>query len=93
MVFLETLRRMNLNVTAHGFRSSFKDWASEETSFTEQVSEMALAHAIKDKTDAAYRRGDLFVKRRQLMTAWAEFVSPQPNQKGRRGSKSKVKRK
>jgi len=93
MVFLETLRRMNLNVTAHGFRSSFKDWASEETSFTEQVSEMALAHAIKDKTDAAYRRGDLFVKRRQLMTAWAEFVSPQPSQKGKRGSKSKVKRK
>ena len=93
MVFLETLRRMNLNVTAHGFRSSFKDWASERTPFALEVSEMALAHTIKDKTDAAYRRGDLFVKRRQLMTAWAEFVSPQPSQKGKRGSKSKVKRK
>jgi integrase len=75
MVFLMTLRRMELSVTAHGFRSAFRDWASEKTNFPREVCEMALAHSIKDKSEAAYRRGDLLEKRRDLMSAWAEFVA------------------
>ena len=59
MVFLMTLRRMELAVTAHGFRSSFRDWAAEETAFPNFVVEKALAHAIESKVEAAYRRGDL----------------------------------
>lgn len=60
--------------TPHGFRSSFRDWASEETSFSPEVAEMALAHAIKSKTEAAYRRGTLLQKRREMMEAWAAYV-------------------
>ena len=75
MVFLMTLRRMGLNVTAHGFRSSFRDWASERTSFPREVCELALGHSVKDKTEAAYRRGDLLDKRRDLMEAWAAFAT------------------
>jgi integrase len=67
------LRRMGQNVTVHGFRSSFRDWAAERTNFPAEVAEAALAHAVGDKVVAAYRRGDLFDKRRRLMTAWAEF--------------------
>ena len=67
---LETLKRLGRKVTAHGFRSSFKDWATECTSFALEVSEAALGHTVKDKTERAYRRGDLFAKRRQLMEAW-----------------------
>ena len=74
MVFLMTLRRMEVDCTAHGFRSSFRDWASERTNFPNEVCEMALAHAIKSKVEAAYRRGDPFEKRRQLMASWADFV-------------------
>ena len=59
--------------TVHGFRSSFRDWAAERTSFAREVAEMALAHAIPSAVEAAYRRGDLFEKRRRLMDAWAEF--------------------
>lgn len=70
-----TLRRLKLDVTTHGFRSSFRDWAAEETSFPHEVCEMALAHTIKNKAEAAYRRGDLFDKRRKLMDAWAEFCT------------------
>lgn len=79
MVFLMVLRRMNLKVTAHGFRSSFRDWASEQTNFPRDVCEMALAHSIKDKVEAAYRRGDLFDKRRELMAAWAGFAKVNAN--------------
>jgi len=75
MVFLMMLRRMGESFTAHGFRSAFRDWASERTNFPREVCEMALAHAIKDKTEAAYRRGDLYQKRRELMTAWDRYVS------------------
>jgi integrase len=75
MVFLMMLRRMRLDVTAHGLRSSFRDWASECTSFPREVCELALAHAIDDKTEAAYRRGDLLEKRRELMAAWAAFAT------------------
>lgn len=61
--------------TPHGFRSSFRDWAAETTQFSSEVVEMALAHTIKSKAEAAYRRGDLLTKRRLLMQAWAEYVS------------------
>ncbi len=61
--------------TPHGFRSSFRDWVAEETNYPPEVAEMALAHTIKSKVEAAYRRGDLLEKRRQLMNAWASFVT------------------
>jgi integrase len=62
----------------HGFRSSFRDWGAERTTFPPEVIEMALAHAIDDKTEAAYRRGDLFQKRRRLMDAWAAYCATTP---------------
>lgn len=62
--------------TVHGFRSSFRDWASETTTFQSEVVEMALSHTIRDKTEAAYRRGSLLSKRRTLMDAWADFLLP-----------------
>lgn len=61
--------------TVHGFRSSFRDWAAEETDFAGEVAEMALAHVIGDQTEAAYRRGDLLEKRRELMRAWADYLA------------------
>ena len=74
MALLMLLRRMGHgDLTAHGFRSTFRDWAAERTHFPNEVVEMALAHAISDKTEAAYRRGDLFEKRRKLMEAWAAY--------------------
>jgi integrase len=80
MAFLMLLRRMGRDdLTAHGFRSSFRDWAAERTGFPAEVAEMALAHTVGDKVEAAYRRGDLFQKRRQLAEAWAKFcVAPAP---------------
>lgn len=75
MVFLMILRRMKVSFTAHGFRSAFRDWASEQTNFPREVCEMALAHSIKDKTEAAYRRGDLFEKRRELMIDWCKYTT------------------
>jgi integrase len=60
-------------ITTHGFRSSFRDWAAERTNFPREVAEMALAHTVGDKVEAAYRRGDLFQKRRQMMDGWAKF--------------------
>ena len=76
MTLTATLRRMGRSdITAHGFRSSFRDWAAERTAYPSEVIEMALAHAIKDKTEAAYRRGDLFEKRRLLMADWGKFCS------------------
>lgn len=67
------LRRLNRDVTVHGFRSSFRDWASETTEFSSEVCEAALAHIVGDKTERAYRRGDLFDKRRALMNQWGDF--------------------
>jgi integrase len=79
MAFLMLLRRTGRNnVTAHGFRSTFRDWAAERTSFPAEVAEMALAHAVGDEVEAAYRRGDLFQKRRQLAEAWARFCTASP---------------
>lgn len=75
MSFLMTLRRMDLKITGHGFRSAFRDWAAERTNFPRDVCEMALAHTIRDRTEAAYRRGDLFEKRRQLMDAWMKYTT------------------
>lgn len=73
MALLAVLRRMGRDdLTSHGFRSSFRDWAAEETEFQSEVVEMALAHAIGSKVEAAYRRGDLFQKRRDLMDRWAQ---------------------
>jgi integrase len=66
------------DVTVHGFRSSFRDWAAEQTSFAGDVIEMALAHAVKSAVEAAYRRGDLFEKRARLMTAWADYCAQTP---------------
>ncbi len=74
MVFLMLLRRLGVKTTAHGFRSSFRDSAAETTSYPRELAEMALAHTVENKVEAAYRRGDLLVKRRELMVDWAEFV-------------------
>jgi integrase len=74
MAMLELLKRMGReDLTVHGFRSTFRDWAAECTSYPNEVCEMALAHAIGDKVEAAYRRGDLFEKRRRLMLEWAKY--------------------
>jgi integrase len=76
MAMLKLLGRMGRgDLTAHGFRSTFRDWAAERTNFPREVAEAALAHTLGDKVEAAYRRGDLFQKRRQLMDAWARFCS------------------
>jgi len=69
------LRRMKLECTVHGFRSGFRDWAAECTGYAHEVCEMALAHVIGNKSEAAYRRGDLFEKRRRLMTDWATYCA------------------
>jgi integrase len=74
------LQDLRPGLTVHGFRSTFKDWSSERTNFPREVSEMALAHAVGDRVEAAYRRGDLFAKRRQLMTAWERFCEQPPSQ-------------
>jgi len=74
MAMLMLLRRMGRSdLTSHGFRSTFSDWAAERTAYPRETVEMALAHAVENKVEAAYRRGDLFDKRRQLMDAWARF--------------------
>jgi integrase len=67
------LRRMDTDVTVHGFRSTFRDWVSEETMHSPEVAEMALAHTISNKVEAAYRRGDLFERRRALLADWETF--------------------
>lgn len=73
MTLTKVLRDMDLAATPHGFRSSFKDWASETTHFANELSEAALAHAIPNKTEAAYRRGNLLEKRRIMMAAWGDY--------------------
>lgn len=79
MAFLMALRRMDRkNITAHGFRSTFRDWVEERTHTPRAVAEAALAHSNKDKVEAAYRRSDLFEKRRDLMAAWERFATTKP---------------
>ena len=76
MSLTAVLRRMERgDLTAHGFRSTFRDWASESTAYPRDVAEMALAHSIGDKVEAAYRRGDLFTKRTRMMEDWARFCN------------------
>jgi integrase len=83
MAMLALLERMGrTDLTVHGFRSTFRDWAAERTNFPEWVVEAALAHAVGDKVEAAYRRGDLFEKRRRLMDAWAEFCAKPAAERG-----------
>lgn len=75
MMMTAVLRRLEVDATVHGFRSSFRDFAGEETSFPREVAEQALAHVVGDETERAYRRGDALEKRRQLMVTWASFVT------------------
>jgi integrase len=80
MTLTATLRRMKVDATAHGFRSSFRDWCAERTATPSEVAEMALAHAVGDATEQAYRRSDLFEKRRELMALWSKFIDTPPPQ-------------
>lgn len=75
MTLLKVMRDMETGVTVHGFRSAFRDWVAEETSYPGEVAEAALAHAIPDKVEAAYRRTDFLEKRRSLMREWAAFCT------------------
>jgi len=75
MTLLKILRDMKLEATVHGFRSAFRDWCAEETGVPGEVAEVALAHAIPNKVEAAYRRTDFFEKRRKLMVSWGAFCS------------------
>jgi len=75
MSLTAVLRRMGVSATAHGFRSTFRDWVAECTDHSREVAEMALAHAVGDRVEAAYRRGDLFEKRIALMRDWASFLA------------------
>jgi integrase len=79
MAMAELLKRMGrLNITVHGFRSTFRDWAAERTTHANHIVEMALAHVIDDKVEAAYRRGDLITKRARLMADWAKYCMTKP---------------
>jgi integrase len=75
MAMAMLVRRMTADhITVHGFRSSFRDWAAEQTNFVREVAEAALAHVVSDRVEAAYRRTDLFDKRRELMSSWGNFI-------------------
>jgi integrase len=79
MAFLQLLKRMGRgDLTAHGFRSTFRDWAAERTAYSSEVAEMALAHSVGSRVEAAYSRGDLFEKRQRIMDGWAAFCSVIP---------------
>jgi len=81
-VMLALLKRMKRrDITVHGFRSTFRDWAAENTEYPDEVVEMALAHAIQNKVKAAYLRTDLFEKRRVLMEEWAAYCQTSPKEK------------
>jgi integrase len=75
MAMTMLMRRMKADATVHGFRSGFRDWAAERTGYAHEVAEMALAHTIENKVERAYRRGDLFDKRRRLMDDWAAYCA------------------
>lgn len=84
MTILKVLRDMKLlDVTVHGFRSTFTDWAAEQTKFPKEVADKALAHRIPNAVEAAYRRTDFFEKRRQLMNAWSAFILDSQDGSGR----------
>jgi integrase len=82
MAMLMLLRRKGYDFTVHGFRSSFRDWIAEETAYSTEVAEKALAHTIPNKSEAAYRRGDLLEPRRRLMQDWETYcLTGQPEPK------------
>ncbi len=83
----ELLRELNVAAVPHGFRSSFRDWAAEETDHAREVAEAALAHKVRNQIEAAYRRSDLFERRRRLMDDWAGYLAA-----GSRGSDRSVDR-
>jgi integrase len=79
MAMLELVRGLRgKGATVHGFRSSFRDWAAEQTSYPHEMCEIALAHAVGNKVEAAYRRGDMMEKRRRLMSDWAVYCERTP---------------
>ncbi|MCY1465879.1 hypothetical protein D9M71_840820 [compost metagenome] len=79
VAFLQLLRAMDLpDITTHGFRATFRTWASECTHYPREVCELALAHDERDKIEAAYSRSNLLEKRRELMQAWAKFATTPP---------------
>ncbi|HHA2772675.1 TPA: tyrosine-type recombinase/integrase [Stenotrophomonas maltophilia] len=80
MTISAVMRRMEVDAVPHGFRSTFRDWCSERTNYPRDVAEMALAHTISNKVEAAYRRGDLFAKRTGLMMQWANFIETAPGE-------------
>jgi integrase len=83
MSLTAVLRRMKRgDLTVHGFRSTFRDWAAESTSYSRDVAEMALAHTVGDRVEAAYRRGDLFTKRGKMMNDWSRYCETTPSSKG-----------
>ena len=76
MALTQLLKRMGRSdITVHGFRSTFRDWAGDETQFERETIEMALAHSVASKTEAAYRRGRALDKRRDLMAVWADYCA------------------
>jgi integrase len=79
---LKMLKAVRPGVTVHGFRSSFRDWAAEQTAYPNDVVEMALAHKVAGKTEAAYYRSDVFEKRRRLMADWAAYCASVEGNKG-----------
>lgn len=84
MSMLELMRDMRgKGATVHGFRSTFRDWAAEQTSYPNELCEIALAHVVSDKTEAAYRRGDMMEKRRRLMADWAGYCEQMPAERGK----------
>lgn len=80
MTLLKILRDMNAGVTVHGFRSAFRDWVADQTSYPGEIAEAALAHAVPNKVEAAYRRTDFLAKRRELMREWGHYCSSEEEQ-------------
>jgi len=90
MAMLTLLKRMKrTDITPHGFRSTFRDWAAEQTNFPRELCEMALAHTVGSDTEQAYQRGDLLEKRARLMDAWASYCNTAP---GNAASVTPIKR-
>lgn len=79
MSLTAVMRRMGVDAVPHGFRSTFRDWAGDRTDFPRDLAELALAHALENKTEEAYRRGDALERRREMMTSWAKFVKAGEN--------------
>ena len=78
MILTMLLRRLNIPYTAHGFRSTFRDWCAEQTNYPREICEAALAHSVRDQTEEAYFRSDMFEKRRELMQTWATYCTTEP---------------